>query len=428
MRDQSYPLRMTQGGLEEMFNVYLNNGEQIPDEQACYIIAKDGIYLKKNLGIIESVIKVNKISFLEALKEQAQLNINKLPAKSCGQIQKFFKDICIKYHGSEAIVLLYYNQKTGNYRIIAPTQIVSGGTCDFSREESLAIEGYNLIGDIHSHGSGSAFHSGTDDIDEKTGVDGLHITFGSVSENDISISASITVNGKRFYVEPNEYLEGCLCKSNKEIQNETRIFKLIDEKLVEQLSENSINSNGYFHKRYVFDVSEEEREYPEEWLTNVVYRADLARTTNYAIQKKPFEHWWPNRETFSHWRHFETWEDYFDNQYGVATNPLNVGPASKNIFGEGYVCERCPYKRKALQIETGIDDSQNFNSSKDDRIPLKDKDIYDTVEEQLTHEDFLNTPQAPQDKDQIEDNNSDKIPKNLKGKPKSRLQKFWESF
>jgi hypothetical protein len=87
-----------------------------------------------------------------------------------------------------------------------PKQRVSGAGIDYDRD-SVSLEGYDLIGTIHSHANFSAFHSGTDHDDE-TSFDGLHITFGHVASDDFSISASIMSNGQRFYVEPEEYLEG----------------------------------------------------------------------------------------------------------------------------------------------------------------------------------------------------------------------------
>ena len=46
-----------------MFNIYPYNGD-MPEDEICYLVAKDGIYLKKNLGIIESITKVKNVSLI----------------------------------------------------------------------------------------------------------------------------------------------------------------------------------------------------------------------------------------------------------------------------------------------------------------------------------------------------------------------------
>jgi PRTRC genetic system protein A len=413
-----------------MFNVYLNNGDQIPDEQACYVIAKDGVYLKKNLGMIKSVTKVSQISFLETIKEQATLNIEKLPANYGAQVHEFFKDVCLEHHGSEAIVLLYYNQETKDYKMVAPEQIVAGGACDFVRKISMTMDGYNLVGDIHSHGRGSAFHSGTDDSDEKTGVDGLHITFGFVDQNEISISASITVNGKRFQVEPEQYLEGCI-KPPEKVQTESPVktFKMIGGKMVEQPPTKYTNFNSYLKNRYIFDVEDEDREYPAEWFLNVKYHRDVEKKTDYKdtnVASQISYGRWGGYFPGDYYDDFDSWEDYWNYQYEGIKHPLNVGPASCKTIGEGYVCDRCPYKRKALQIETGRLDEEVTEPTPDDGSAAWDPTIDEMVEDQLTNDDFLSAEPVQDDLDyRTEDEIPEEdLPSNLKGKPKSWIREW----
>lgn len=416
-----------------MFNVYLNNGNQIPDEQACYVIAKDGVYLKKNLGIVQSVTKVNEISFLDTIKEEATLNIEKLPAKYGGQILQFFKHVCNILHGSEAIVLLYYNPQTKDYKVISPEQIVAGGTCDFVRKISMSMDGYHLVGDIHSHGRGSAFHSGTDDSDEKTGVDGLHITFGFVDQDEISISASVTVNGKRFIVEPEQYLDGCKVAPDKyKTVSPVRTYKMVGGKMVEEKPKTYNNQYSYMYRRFLFDVSEEDRKYPDEWFENVEYKREAEKTPNYRVVNavtSVHQHSYGNNKNwydYGYYDDYDSWEDYWNRQYEGIKHPLNVGPASCKSIGEGYVCDRCPYKRKALQIETGRLDEEMTEMTPDDGSAAWDPTIDEMVEDQLTNDDFLSAEPVYDD---LDDRTEDEIPEedlppNLKGKPKSWIREW----
>jgi len=404
-----------------MFNVYLNNGDSIPDEQACYIISKDGIYLKKNLGMIQSITKVNKISFLETMQEEAQLNIDPIPVTECAKMLKFFRDVCETYYGSEAIALLYYNQNKNNYKIVIPPQIVSGGACDFKREISMVKEGYNLVGDIHTHGNGSAFHSGTDDTDEKTGVDGLHITFGHVGSDEISISTSITVNGKRFKIEPYIYLDGCEEIKKEESVPRVQAYKYIDGNLVKETFQSSYS---YLNKRYKFSIDPKDVTYPKSWFEKVEYISNVEKRATYATESKNTR--WngymaPGR--FAQDAHFEgDWEKYWDSLYG------NIGKPKQThmMEGEYSFCEECKYKKKYLKIKAeGLVDLNEMDNelTPDDGSAAYNNEVDRLVEEQLTSDDFLNSAQSMdanhKDGEQID------IPENLQGKPKSWVAEFF---
>lgn len=97
----------------------------------------------------------------------------RIPLQMFYQIRAFFKEVCEK-HGQalEAHCYIMYNSETGYY-IHVPEQTVSGGTVEFS------YEGLNsndcIVVDIHSHGSMSAFFSGTDDTNDRR-----HIYFSGV--------------------------------------------------------------------------------------------------------------------------------------------------------------------------------------------------------------------------------------------------------
>jgi PRTRC genetic system protein A len=188
-----------------MFKIFINDGTNVPPEDNIYyIIGKEGIFLKKTMNLIDSIIKVDKISILNDVQETAILKVEKIPRVSFSKIVKFYKDIYTKYF-AEAVVLLYYNPERKWYKLVIPNQQVSGASANY--ENLRTIENYQLIGTIHSHGSMSAWHSTTDDRDEKH-FDGLHITVGRVDEVHLDISSSIVINGKRFIVNSLNYING----------------------------------------------------------------------------------------------------------------------------------------------------------------------------------------------------------------------------
>lgn len=183
----------------------INDGNTpMPDADVYYIIGKDGVYLKKRLGIMESLSPVKNISILQEVHSSAKMHIAKIPAIMVAKIANFFTDVYDE-HSSEAVVLLFYNEENEHYKIVVPPQKVSAAGAEYNR--AITVEGYTMIGTIHSHANFSAFHSGTDQGDEQS-FDGLHITFGNNQKDPISISASIVANGYRTMVEPEEYLEG----------------------------------------------------------------------------------------------------------------------------------------------------------------------------------------------------------------------------
>jgi len=254
-----------------MFPVVLNDGQtEMPDTDIFYVIAKEGIFLKKKLGIMESLAPVENISTLKSISATATMHISKIPGPQFAKVIEFFREVYKLYHG-EAIVLLFYNEETKKHKIFPPHQKVTAGSCDYNR--GVTVEGYTMIGTIHSHGGMSAFHSGTDDKDEES-FDGLHITIGNVRDEEVSISASIVANGYRVMVDPKDYIEKLeLTKDIDETQQAatTKIYKWKDGKLVEDTQRTKRYTYTYrkFDKRYVSTVTESQKRFNKKWLKAV---------------------------------------------------------------------------------------------------------------------------------------------------------------
>ena len=251
-----------------MFPIYLYEGEELPTDEICYLIAKQGIFLKKKVGLVESLTKVDKISILNELKPWAKMDLPKIPGIYTAKIISFFKAVVAKF-GGEANVLLYYNEQEKKYKLAIPSQEVSGAACDY-KIEGTSIPGYNLVGTIHSHARMSAFHSGTDDNDEKN-FDGLHITIGHLTDDFPSISASIVVNSFRVIVDPCDYIDKCVTvkmkqKSFVSSNYGTKTYKYVDGKMT--LVEPSLSTIRY-DERYNILVSESQKQFNKKWLKKV---------------------------------------------------------------------------------------------------------------------------------------------------------------
>lgn len=196
-----------------MFKVVLNDGSNFPDDKILYIISKNGLFLKKKVGIVESITKVGGVSFLREIKPYAKLHIPKIPPRTFGRIMTFFRKIYDMYH-SECNAILYYNETKKKFRIIIPPQEVTGASVKYIRIPSM--EGYVRLSTIHSHPGFSASHSSVDVGDEKDS-DGLHITVGNIKKLVFEIVASVVVGGTRFKVEPQDYIGG-IQKVQAEVQ------------------------------------------------------------------------------------------------------------------------------------------------------------------------------------------------------------------
>lgn len=188
-----------------MFDVYvLQDGVKLPKKGTYYVVAKNGIFLRKETGLIDAFVKVEGIAPLREISVFAKLKIPKIPAKHIAHIVVFFRAVYEKYQ-SEAIILVHYSSKLKRFCLVCPQQIVSGACVEYGANER--VDGYQLVGSIHSHSSMGAFHSGTDITDESA-FDGLHITIGSLHKPFFSVVTSVAVNNNRFPMNPKNVISG----------------------------------------------------------------------------------------------------------------------------------------------------------------------------------------------------------------------------
>jgi hypothetical protein len=179
----------------------------LPEDDACYIISKY-IYLKKRTGLIDSMVRVDSINMAEELPEYAKMKLPKIKAKTFGKVVGLFKMVFGKYHSESGVImnLLSHPDKPELKKIdyTIPHQRVSAAHCKYA---IVTDPSYLNCGTIHCHSDFGAFHSGTDENDERY-FDGLHITVGHIDLDYVSIAACIVINGKRVKVDPRQYIEG----------------------------------------------------------------------------------------------------------------------------------------------------------------------------------------------------------------------------
>lgn len=344
-----------------MFKVFINDGSsEMPEDDIFYIIAKGGIYLKKKVGIMESIAPVDKISILNDVTASATLDIKKIPSEKIAKVVEFFKEI-YELHKSEAVVLLHYNQQKKRYKLQVPPQEVAYAGIDYVK--NITFKGYDLIGSIHSHANFSAFHSGIDHIDEKH-FDGLHITIGDVADDFLSFSASIMSNGVRFSVSPGEYAEGIqlveytpywasMFKPSFEVVKGKKSYKkYVKTKL-----------------GYTIVASEEEKIFPRKWLNYVVKKSysylvvhNLHDTSKYLANKAKATN--RGHAQIGYTGTIKSTKD--------KDEVVKVSPAQENEFNP---CGECVFRDNKLSLNL----EKEFDSLVDNYVP--DSDVEDWYNE-----------------------------------------------
>ena len=191
-------------GLRFPVIVYQDGTEQPPDgENVCYVLAKNGTYIIKKLGLVEAMVKVPSVPTLENAVPYADMDVSKIPLDEFAYVLNFFIAVYKKYK-TEAVVILFYSIESQEWLAFAPDQIVGHSSVRYT--DGLQFDGWLKAGTIHSHCDFGASHSGGDDHDEQF-FDGIHITVGNVNREHPSISVSIVVNGQRFKKDADEYLD-----------------------------------------------------------------------------------------------------------------------------------------------------------------------------------------------------------------------------
>jgi hypothetical protein len=159
-----------------------------------FLVARDGVYLRKQTLLGESQTKVERIAHLPEADEYVEYALPKVPADLMGRVVGFFRAV-YRLHRTEALVLLLWEGAAFSVRV--PAQLVSGSSAKFTLTEDELPTGSRLVGTIHSHGAFGAFASSIDEADEAE-LDGLHLVVGDLDRRCPSYSAAIAIDGHRF--------------------------------------------------------------------------------------------------------------------------------------------------------------------------------------------------------------------------------------
>lgn len=358
-----------------LFPIYFYDGGNVPKDDICYIITKKGPMIKKNLGMVESLVPVKDISILQELQSYVKLNIPKIPEDMVASILTFFRAIYNK-HSAEAIVLIFYNENTKEYIIEPPPQEGNSASLDYTKG-TLHFDGFTLIGTAHSHGSMSAFHSSVDDKDEES-FDGLHITFGNVNADQFTLSCSVVSNGYRSIVEPEMYMGGV---KKLEIKPEKPKDQYVTRYRYDHMQKKVVPYNvkmNYSYKpsiqiKYEMTIPSEKLKFNKEWLKQFTYQKFSGN----------YQKWHRGKKTYNHHGYgIYMDEDYLDSLWGIpgtpVKSPLNVGPAKTvnpaNFGGNDILNDDINPCKKCVFLQHKIDWALNFYEWEDDEDEIDEDD------------------------------------------------------
>jgi len=168
-----------------------------------FVVARDGLYLRKQSLLGLSQTKVEGVDHLPAEKEYVEYALPKVPADLMARIVGFFRAV-YRLRRTEALVLLTW--KAEGFDLYVPDQQVSMASVKHRLDESALSDDHRVIGSIHSHGAFGAGASSID-ADDEAEFDGLHVVVGDFDRRRPSYSAAIAVDGHRFDVRPGVVLE-----------------------------------------------------------------------------------------------------------------------------------------------------------------------------------------------------------------------------
>jgi len=219
MTDQSKPspvgLARIADGLLTPIYAKLEDGAPWPEDDVFYMLSSDGLHLCRNHRFFRSSVPAVNAPCELALHETfAHLKaFPRIPTREMELAVGFCLEI-YERHGSEAGLLLVWNEEDERMRLVCPDQVGTvsrswSGTHPIGLRYTLPTLGAHdvLVGDLHSHGDEPAYASATDRADEERRT-GLHVVvgrLGSIAQGERpDFYMDMVTDGTRFRINRTE--------------------------------------------------------------------------------------------------------------------------------------------------------------------------------------------------------------------------------
>ena len=124
--------------------------EALAPSLPAFLVAHDGLYLRKRSLLGVSQTKVDGAEHLSAEKEYVEYVLPKVPVDLMARVVGFFRAI-YRRQATEALVLLLWTGE--GFDLFVPTQKVSLASVSHTLDEAELPSGSRVVGSIHSHGA-----------------------------------------------------------------------------------------------------------------------------------------------------------------------------------------------------------------------------------------------------------------------------------
>ena len=178
-------------------------GSVEPIRLPAFVVARDGLYLRKQSLLGVSQTKVPGAAHLPVEKEYLDYALPRVPMDLMARAVGFFRAV-YRLHRAEAVVLLSWSGEA--FDLFVPEQKVGSASVKHQLHEAEFASCTRVVGSIHSHGACGAGASSIDEDDEAE-FDGLHVVVGDFDRRRQSYTAAIAVDGHRFDVRPGVVLK-----------------------------------------------------------------------------------------------------------------------------------------------------------------------------------------------------------------------------
>lgn len=168
-----------------------------------FVVARDGLYLRKRSLLGLSQTKVGRIAHLPEGREFLDYALPKVPSDLMARAVGFFRAV-YRLQRTEALCLLVW--RDAGFDLVVPAQKVSSVSVTFDLADGDVPAGSRLVGSMHSHGAFGAYASSIDEDDEAE-LDGLHVVVGDFDRRRLGYSAAIVVDGIRFSLKTGQLIE-----------------------------------------------------------------------------------------------------------------------------------------------------------------------------------------------------------------------------
>jgi hypothetical protein len=198
--------------------IYLKNSADMPrpTDPEFYLVTGDGVFMGRNHKFFTSDVRAPRMPrALASHQASCLVNYPKLGVAALEYIVGFFDQV-YQRHGSESIVLLFWNQASQRYKLCVPKQEAtvwesySGyrTAMDVTYELPISMpRDHLLVADIHCHCDFGAYTSFTDAKDE-TFRDGVHAVVGHIDRHEPDFHIEISIDGSRFKMDFDQLFKG----------------------------------------------------------------------------------------------------------------------------------------------------------------------------------------------------------------------------